>query len=398
MRVLDLILLALKMLRTRLMRTGLTVLGVGVGIGTILFLVSLGYGLQRILLTKITSSDALLSLDVVSSNPEVLPLDPERAKEFAALENVVEVSPLISLPGRFSQGTVTGDVAINIIEPSFFRLAAVTPRNGVLFDDPAATQVVISSAAAKLFNFENDAKLLDTTGSVTVFIPEDRSLSIVDEFVLPEEMTVVGILDDDSVPFLFVPASHLGEVDIKEYAQIKVKVVASEKLEEVRSKILDIGFTVSALSDTIDQANKIFRIIQVVLALFGIVALGVSAIGMFNTMTIALLERTQEIGIFKALGSARHDISRLFLTESTLIGALGGIGGIILGVVGSQVFNLGLNFLAKALGGESITLFYTPAWFIITIAVFSAAVGFLTGIFPARRAARLNPLKALRYK
>ncbi|OGL90233.1 hypothetical protein A3I45_01610 [Candidatus Uhrbacteria bacterium RIFCSPLOWO2_02_FULL_53_10] len=62
------------------------------------------------------------------------------------------------------------------------------------------------------------------------------------------------------------------------------------------------------------------------------------------------------------------------------------------------MFNLGLNFLAKALGGESITLFYTPAWFIITIAVFSAAVGFLTGIFPARRAARLNPLKALRYK
>ena len=133
MRVLDLILLALKMLRTRIMRTGLTVLGVGVGIGTILFLVSLGYGLQRILLTKITSSDALLSLDVVSSNPEVLPLNPERAKEFAALENVVEVSPLISLPGRFSQGTVTGDVAINIIEPSFFRLAAVTPRNGGLF-------------------------------------------------------------------------------------------------------------------------------------------------------------------------------------------------------------------------------------------------------------------------
>ena len=195
-----------------------------------------------------------------------------------------------------------------------------------------------------------------------------------------------------------MPAGHLGTVEIKEYAQIKVKVAASEKLEEVRSKILDIGFTVSALSDTIDQANKIFRIIQVVLALFGIVALGVSAIGMFNTMTIALLERTQEIGIFKALGSARHDISRLFLTESTLIGALGGIGGIILGVVGSQIFNLGLNFLANALGGESITLFYTPAWFIITIAIFSAAVGFLTGIFPARRASRLNPLKALRYK
>lgn len=398
MKLTDLILLSFKMLKTRIMRTGLTVLGVGVGIGAILFLVSLGYGLQRILLTKITSSDALLSLDVVSSNSEVLPITKSRVEEFKKMENVAEVSPLINAPGRLSEGKVTGDLVINVIEPSFFRLGALTARNGNFFSDRTAKEIVLSSAAAKLFNFDDDAKILNTKGKVTLFLVEDRASNTLRELPIEGELKVVGIVEEELVPFVFLPAGLLETADALEYAQVKVRVEKSEQLEAARSQILDLGFTVSALSDTIEQANKIFRIIQVVLGLFGIVALGVSAIGMFNTMTIALLERTQEIGIFKALGSSRRDISRLFLTESTVIGTLGGIGGILLGLLGSSVFNFGLNFLARALGGESIKLFYTPVWFILTIAFFSGVVGFLTGVFPARRAARLNPLKALRYK
>lgn len=138
--------------------------------------------------------------------------------------------------------------------------------------------------------------------------------------------------------------------------------------------------------------------INIILLVFGAVALFVSAIGMFNTMTIALLERAQEIGIMKALGASRQDIRKLFLAESIIIGFLGGMFGIIIGYIGIHAVNTGVNALAKSMGGQMFDLFYIPASFIIFILVFSTAVGLLTGLYPAKRAAELNPLEALRYK
>jgi ABC-type antimicrobial peptide transport system permease subunit len=148
----------------------------------------------------------------------------------------------------------------------------------------------------------------------------------------------------------------------------------------------------------VEQANQIFRVAQIVLGIFGVVAVVVAAISLANTMTISLLERTQDIGIMRSIGASRRDIRNLFLIESTLIGLAGGVLGIILGFIGSVLFNLGLALLARVLGGQAVNVFYTPPWFLGFIIVFSTLVGFITGVFPARRAARLNPLRALRYK
>jgi len=139
-------------------------------------------------------------------------------------------------------------------------------------------------------------------------------------------------------------------------------------------------------------------ILQIILAIFGIVALVVSAIGMFNTMTIALMERTQEVGIMKSLGAARMDIMYMFVTEAVIMGFLGGLTGTSIGMLGGELFNMLLNILAQRLGGQTIDIFYTPLWFTLTIIGFSTFVGFITGLWPARRAARLNPLEAVKYK
>ena len=137
---------------------------------------------------------------------------------------------------------------------------------------------------------------------------------------------------------------------------------------------------------------------QTVLALFGLIALFVSAIGMFNTMTIALLERTNEIGIMRSIGVRRSDIRKLFLFESMLMGFLGGVGGVGIAMLGGTLANMGINALAQRFGGTALNLFVYPAWFVILIIVFSAIIGFLTGLYPSYRASRLNPLDALRYK
>jgi len=138
--------------------------------------------------------------------------------------------------------------------------------------------------------------------------------------------------------------------------------------------------------------------VQIVLSFFGAVALMVSAIGMFNTMTIALLERTQEIGIMKSLGASNGDIKKTFLVEAVLIGFLGGVSGILTGIGASEIFNFGVNKLAGSFGGDKVDLFYIPIEFMLMILVFSTTVGLMTGFYPARRAAKLNPLDALRYK
>jgi putative ABC transport system permease protein len=159
-----------------------------------------------------------------------------------------------------------------------------------------------------------------------------------------------------------------------------------------------MGFLVSALSDVVTQANQIFGIIQVVLATFGVFSLFVAAIGLINTMTISLLERINEIGIMRAIGASSWDIKKIFLIESTLIGFFGGLVGIVLGMLGGLLFNIGLNLLAASLGGQSISIFHTPWWFIFFIIIFSAVVGFCSGILPAQKAGKLNALEALRYK
>jgi putative ABC transport system permease protein len=236
---------------------------------------------------------------------------------------------------------------------------------------------------------------------LSVYLPEEQQSgeSITRDYInLEKKFRIVGIIDEEGSNFVYIPFSNSQALDIDSFSKLKVKVDNEENLDIARNAIIDQGFLVSALSDIIEQANQIFRIVQIILGLFGIVALIVSAIGMFNTMTIALLERTQEIGIMKALGATNMDVWNMFLGESVIIGFGGGIGGILIGVFGGELFNYGVNLLAGALGGEKIDLFFTPFWFILFIMTFSTVVGIVTGIYPANRAAKINCLEALRYK
>jgi len=169
-------------------------------------------------------------------------------------------------------------------------------------------------------------------------------------------------------------------------------------LEATEQALVEAGYRVTALSKTVEQASKIFQGIQVVLATFGGIALLVSAIGMFNTMTVTLLERTKEIGIMRTIGASPKDVLWLFVSESIIVGFMGGLTGIIMGVSLGFVVNIMLNIAASQFGGQAVSLFSFPLGFLTFIALFSAIVGYLTGIFPARRAAQLNPLDAIRYE
>jgi putative ABC transport system permease protein len=404
MQIRDTLQLSTRVFKTNKLRTSLTILGIGVGIGTILFLVSLGFGLQRTILEQITTSDALLSLDIFSESSTMIELDEENLERIESIPEVVDVSPAVTIPAQIEIGDLSSGITVNSVKPSFFKLSGIEVKKGTLFTEEEASKIVISSATLKVFNISDYEEAISSVASLKLYLPkkkqedEESMVEEIEEVSLINDFEIIGVIEDESSAYAYISLSDISHLSLPSFSRAKIKVSSQNEIENVREKVIKMGFSVSALSDTIEEANKIFQAVQVILSLFGAVALIVSAIGMFNTMTIALLERTQEIGIMKSLGASNKDVWKMFLFEAVIIGFLGGVSGIFIGVIAGKISNLGINKLASSLGGEEVDLFYTPNEFVIIILAFSLVVGFLTGLYPARRASRLNPLDALRYK
>ncbi len=402
MKFKDLFLLSTRMFKARPSRTFLTILGMSVGIGAILFLVSFGYGLQKTLLEKITTSDSLLTLDVMQDRSKDVLMDQSAVDKIKAISGVVGVSPAYQLDTRGNIDDLSADFTAMVTSPDYIKLGGLKASTGVFLNDQNVTGVAISTAATKVFGKE-PAELIGKDVSLSFSMPKNTGEKTPsdgggEKIDMPEkQFKILGVFESDE-SLIYVNEKAFDGIKTPAFSQLKVKCQESKIMASVQGEITKLGFLVSSISDTVDQANKIFGIIKIILMLFGCIALIVSAIGMFNTMTITLLERTEEIGIMKSIGASDAMISWMFIMEATIMGFLGGLVGIIIGWLEGQVFNLLINLVAGHFGGEKVSLFYSPLWFVTSVIAFSAFVGLLTGIVPARRASKIDPLEALRYK
>lgn len=397
MRIDDMLKLATRMFRTRPARTWLTIFGIGVGFAAVVILVGLGFGLQGVLLEKIVFGEAMLSLNVITPPSRVVVIDNEQLDKFRQLPNVQDVAPLASFTSLITFGDLTGSIMLNGVEPKYFRYAGMVAKHGELFENGQTDYVLLSSAVLKLFDMEPE-QILGQKASFKLFLPVEGSDDEIQEIPLDKEYIINGIIEDDASIFAYIAAQEFSsQFVIPYYEKARVKVADRIYLDSAETQILEMGFVVTALSKTVDQANKIFAGVQITLALFGAIALIVSAIGMFNTMTVTLLERTKEIGIMRTIGGSPLNIKVMFLTEAVLMGFLGGLVGIGIGVGGGLLINFTLNTVATRLGGAAMSLFRFPMPFLIFIAVFSGVMGYITGLFPSKRAGKLNPLDAIRY-
>lgn len=402
MRAQDIAKLSTRMFKTNPARTWLTILGMGVGTGAVVTLVGLGFGLQNIILEQIILGETLLSLNVNNPPARQVVLNPSTVQELIDIPKVKDVAPTASFAALITYEGLTGNTFLSGANPPFFRYTGAKAVAGRLFEDKTIVEdknnVLLSKAMLKLFGVENSEDAIGKQVSFRIFIPKEGSKDTI-ETEVKKKFTIVGISNEESRPTATILLDELTAlVDIKEYEKVQVRVESTGDLEAVTAAIVEKGFGVTALSKTVEQANKIFQGIQAVLAVFGGIALVVSAIGMFNTMTVTLLERTGEIGIMRTLGASSQDIKILFVSEAVIVGFLGGCVGISIGVGIGFALNTMVNVAASSFGGKSVSLFAYPLPFVLFIATFSAVVGFLTGVFPARRAAGLNPLDAMRYK
>jgi putative ABC transport system permease protein len=188
------------------------------------------------------------------------------------------------------------------------------------------------------------------------------------------------------------------------YPQAIVKVEDVSQVLDITDQITTMGFMAYTPQSFVEGINSFYVILQVIFGGVGAIALLVAAIGIANTMAMAILERTREIGLMKAIGATNRDVLSVFLGEAAGIGFIGGLGGVLLGWSAGQIINvLALAYLAgqaAQTGGmpPPTMAVYTPSWLPIFALIFATIIGLLSGLYPALRAATLIPVNALKYE
>jgi putative ABC transport system permease protein len=210
-------------------------------------------------------------------------------------------------------------------------------------------------------------------------------------------LEVIGVVDNETSPYVFTNQCVLAPY-INSYSQAKMELNDRDKVLDTRKQIEAMGFRTQYVGDTVAQIEQIFGVFKIVLGGFGLIALVVASLGMFNTLTISLLERVKEVALLKILGTQRNDIFKLFVVEALIFGIIGGVFGTLFGIAAAEVFNVILNQYAIRNGGDPVNVFFYQIWFVLSILAFSVTVGFLTGLYPSRRASRVNALDVIRYE
>jgi ABC-type antimicrobial peptide transport system permease subunit len=381
-----------------------------VGIATVLLLVSLGYGLQYILIGKlITTQDSLITMEISYPTETNLLIQQPLIDKLKTYENVAEVSPVAEFPGEISQNGGSGLLVDTlVVQPDYFRLTGIIPDIGIAptYTEPgtvvysqtllplglAADQTSLNKSLNFKVTYQNNGSDESSSSS------NSSSSSATDEADSIAPVNIKGIISDQSTaPTAIIFANTLSKAP-PFFTKALVKAKNVDVLEALRDRLLGEGFSVSARIDLVTQARKITNILTIVLGVFGVTALIVSAIGMFNTMLVGFMERTYEVGILKSLGATDADVRNLFLVEASAMGLFGGLGGIIIGVGLGKILNGLLSIVATKFGGESIQLFLTPWSFVFLILVLSTLIGLISGWWPAHKATGLSPKEAFNKK
>ena len=236
-----------------------------------------------------------------------------------------------------------------------------------------------------------------------------------------QKLTIVGVADLDPesmrgqtrgrvfLPLGLAETLHVMQpTDLREisraasdqpvYSSVSVRVENPGQVQKVEDAIKKMGFNTFSILDASRSIQQFFKVLDVFLGIFGSLALAVAFIGIVNTLVMAILERRREIGIMKAIGASDGDVKKLFFAEAGAMGILGGIVGVALGWAIGQVINLGTNVYLKQQSFPPEHFWAVPWWLVLFAILFSFLVSLAAGLYPAGRAARLDPVQALRYE
>ena len=214
----------------------------------------------------------------------------------------------------------------------------------------------------------------------------------------PVTFEILGVVSDSRAPAFYVCLDDIWVDGIKNVSQLKVILDQKDMVSNVRENIESMGFKTSSVVDTVDRIGTLFKTLRVALLTLGLIALGVASLGMFNTLTVSLLEKTREVGLLKTMGLKSREVKVLFLAESIIMSVLGGLSGLLFGFVVGKLISALVSVLAIIQGQGYVDLTYIPFVLSVAIMVLSSVVGVVTGWYPSKRATEISALNALRYE
>lgn len=470
MKTYDLSELALRNLRESSLRNSLTTIGISVGVASLVAMLSLGIGLQK-LATRHLAKSGLFDTVVVTSRREMrgFSRDDERSTASAAesrtldeparqeiehLPDVLEAYPDIrfitelsyqekphltmvsgipdsarsndaftGIPGSFFSSETAPEV---ILQKSFaMELLGKTPAPGQEDDIPVGDlakpllgQELTMRYAQRVSAPEPDASTKSSAAPPATDSSSDAAYSVISR---EQKLKIVGIsdLDPDSMrgaarARVFLPLKLAQDLrvmqpsDVRDtmrgfnkqpsYSTLSVRVKNPKQVEAVEQAIKKLGFNTFSILDATRSLRQFFAVLDLFLGIFGSLALAVASIGIVNTLVMAILERRREIGIMKAIGASDGDVKKLFFAEAGAMGLLGGVVGVALGWAIGHIINLGTNIYLKRQSLPPENFWAVPWWLVGSAIVFAFIVSLVSGLYPAARAARLDPVQALRYE
>ena len=455
MKSYDILDLAARNLRESFLRNSLTTIGISVGVASLVAMLSLGIGLQKLASRRLEKS-GLFDTVIVSSRrdfrgmnhdeqrggknaAESRLLDESARQEIEKLPHVEEAYPDIRFVTelRFDDKPHMGMVAG--LPYSAKGSDAFDGLQGGFFTSDSAQEVILqkSFAAELLGKIEHEdqektedlakpllgkdlvmryAERVNTSPSTDS--PDANSYSV---FQREQRLKIVGVadLDPDSMraaararvflPLKLAQSLHVMQIgDMRDtmrgfnaqptYLTVSVRVKDPKYVQQVEDGVKKLGFATFSILDATKSLRQFFAVLDLFLGIFGSLALTVASIGIVNTLVMAILERRREIGIMKAIGASDSDVKLLFFAEAGAMGALGGTLGVLLGWTIGRVIDFGTNIYLRRQQIPPEQIWFVPWWLVVFAIGFAVIVSLLSGWYPAGRAARLDPVQTLRYE
>lgn len=423
----DLLKMAFMNLWRRKLRAVLTVLGMVIGVSSIVVMMSLGVGIRQATMESYENMGSLTNITVSSwrwvenanggSSTETK-LDKKAIETMRQIPGVVAVMPRINAYGIIKSGKWVADASILAIDGDVAEQFGIELSEGRYPEykrGGSTYEIVMSESVLNWFYDPNTGKqAVDREGNPKVTMDSRFQLTFDYNSAFGSRNTEPGyipgktyrvnavgqvspdnnefswycLMDIEALQKLAKENEKFISLDTSSYDSVLVKCESTDAVATVKETIDAMGYGTSSLQDSLEQAEQQMQQIQYLLGAIGGVSLLVAAIGIMNTMMMSIYERTREIGIIKVLGCRMDNIAELFLTEAAFIGLFGGA----LGLGVSYGLAAIINFLIGSSGFNALI----PLWLALGALVFSIAVAMLSGLYPAIRAMRLSPLTAIR--
>ncbi len=448
----DLTDLALRNLREAILRNSLTTLGVAVGVASLVAMLSLGIGLQQLASKRLSQSGLFDTIFVTPKNnfggmgrprreatPEKPPrvLDDDARHELEKLPNVVEVFPQVRFFTEVRFHNKPFATVVAGMPDSSRNSGSFDGMQGNFFSSSTAEEAILQMEFAKdlsgnppsligqelVLRYAERQALPRATSDSSSAAPTDSAAGGFS--VVPRELRlkIIGIVETEPAAGyggygsarLFMPlatASTLRAAQVNDlrdivrdssggkitYASLSVRAKSPTEVEALETSIKNMGFGAFSLLDASKSLRTFFSVFDLLLGIFGSLALAVATLGIVNTLVMAILERRREIGVLKALGAADSDVQQLFFVEAGVMGLFGGFLGVFFGWGLGRALSIGTNIYLKRQNLNPVEISSVPWWLVLLAIGFAVLVSLVAGLYPASRAAKLNPVDALRYE